>query len=758
MTRRMLINAQRPEELRIAVVNDDTLENYQVQVAERGLTRGNIYRGVIASIQPSLNAAFIDYGAERHGFLAIQDVVPEAYYRTPEGKGRPKIEEVLDRGKPIVVQVTREPEGQKGAALTTNLSLAGRYLVLTPFDDTRGISRKVEDEDTRKKLRQIVGKLKIPAGCGVIVRTNALDQNKTALNRDFSALSRLWKRIQTEAREGGRRKQQAKLLYSDQDIVVQALRDYLDSSIQEVLVDDDAVNAKAEKYMKAFMPRSKTQLIRYQERAPLFSGYKLERQIDRIYDRIVELQSGGSIVIDRTEALTAIDVNSGRSTRAGSQEETALHTNVEAAAEVARQLRLRDIGGLLVVDFIDMRSIRNQKKVEKALRDAMKPDKARTAVSRISRNGLLEINRQRIHQALDMRTHRSCPTCDGTGRIASPEMVGLNLLRRIEARAASGPLKKVRIALHPELADAFQNDRRLQIADIEREFELQVEVIAASHLHRHEQEVEWMQRDAPSVDQRPKVERQPRVTSTEVTEAPTKKPRRRRRRSRRGGSDEAPAVEASTEESAATAAEEAAPRGSRRRGRRKEPAQKDAAPAPTDAASADSEAAPKPARRSRRKGVQPAPPSDSVENLEENDSQIAVLGLGGEDGAEPANRGRRRRSRRRTAKPAASDEPAAPAAEPTDLPPGLEEPADSQIAILGYAKPGEDPLTNGKPAAAKPRRRRGSRRGGGGKANGNLSAGGNSDAPPPRRRPRRRRRPPSGGGTSPSSGAPGNTD
>jgi len=490
----MLINAQSPEELRIAVAHGTNLESYHVEVADAGMTRGNIYRGVIAGIQPSLNAAFIDYGAERNGFLSIQDVVPEAYYREPSG-GRPRIEDVLEKGKPIVVQVSRDPEGQKGSALTTNLSLAGRYLVLTPFDSMRGVSRKVEDEDVRKELREIAHKLEVPEGCGLIVRTNALDQNRTVLARDVQALLRLWKRVQSEAIAG----RQTKLLYSDQDLILRAIRDVLDSSIEEVLVDDDAAFEAAGEYMQAFLPRSKTTLVRYTERAPIFFRYGVEEQIDKIYERSVALPSGGSIVIDPTEALTAIDVNSGKSTRGGSQEETALQTNLEAAAEVARQLRMRDVGGLIVVDFIDMRSIKAKKKVEKAVKDAMKVDRARNNVGRISSNGLVEINRQRISQALRLRTHRACPTCAGTGRIASPEMVSLNLLRRIEGRAASGRLQSVRVSLHPELADALQNSRRQKLAALEREFQIGIEIIASTSLHRPEEKIEWIDRPGGAV-------------------------------------------------------------------------------------------------------------------------------------------------------------------------------------------------------------------------------------------------------------------
>jgi ribonuclease E len=492
----------------VAVLDGDSLESYQIEVAERGLTRGNIYRGVIANVQPSLNAAFIDYGAEKHGFLAIQDVVPEAYYRQPSN-GRPRIEEVLERGKPIVVQIQKEPEGTKGAALTTNLSLAGRYLVLTPFDPVMGVSRKVEEEESRKHLKELAASLKVPEGCGVIVRTNAHDQSKVTLNRDLAALLRVWKRVETEARQG----RGTKLLYSDQDLLTRAVRDYLDSSVEEVLVDDDAAFEKAADYIRAFMPRTKTKLVRYAERTPLFARFDLEPQIDRIYERAVPLPAGGSLVIDRTEALTAVDVNSGRATRAASQEETALQTNLEAAREVARQLRLRDIGGLVVVDFIDMRSQKSQRKVEKELRDAMKADKARSTVGKISPNGLLEINRQRIQQALLLRTHRPCPTCGGMGRISSPEMVSLALLRRIEARAATGSLKAVKIGLHPELADFFQNSRRRELAALEEEFDLRVEIHATTHLRRSEQKIEWIDREAG--DERPRP--QPRPAPAAVT-------------------------------------------------------------------------------------------------------------------------------------------------------------------------------------------------------------------------------------------------
>lgn len=487
MTRRMLISSQLPEELRIAIVSDSTLEEYQFEVAEAGLTRANIYRAIIASLEPSLNAAFIDYGGPRHGFLACRDVVPEARYREPKKDGPTRVQDILEKDKPIVVQVTRDPEGRKGAVLTTNLSLAGRYLVLTPFDDIRGVSRKVEDDDERAELKEMAQSFELPEGCGVVVRTNARDQARRDLNRDLAALLRLWRRIQDEARAGSG----IRLLYSDQDLILRVVRDYLDSSVDEILVDHDDAQRKVERYLKAFLPRGKVRVKRYDERVPLFTRFELEEQIESIYRRKVPLPSGGSIVIETTEALTAIDVNSGSATQAGSQEETALRINLEAADEVARQLRLRDIGGLVVVDYIDMDRQQHRRKVEKAQRDALKSDKARSRISRISANGLMEINRQRLRQPLTQRRLVECPTCAGRGRIPSPEVTSLQLLRRIEARAATGTMKSVVIRLHPQVADALQNLRRREIAALEEEFAIRIEVKGSPLLERLDEDVQW---------------------------------------------------------------------------------------------------------------------------------------------------------------------------------------------------------------------------------------------------------------------------
>ncbi len=488
----MLINAQRAQQVRVAIIADGILRDYQVEVADRDLCRGNIYRGVVANIQPSLNAAFIDIGEERHGFLPVADVSESAYHKQPpKDARRPRIDQVLEKGKTIVVQVTKDGVGQKGPALTTSVALAGRYLVFTPFDSVRGISRKAEDDDARKKVRERLKKLSLPEGNGVIVRTNGLEQNQTTLNRDLSALVRLWKKIKTEIGKG----RGPSFLYSDQNLVVQALRDYLDKSISEVVVDEPEVHQQVADYMATFMPRSKINLSLYNERLPVFSRYRLETQIDRIYERQAPLPSGGYLVIDNTEALTAIDVNSGRATRNNNHDESILNTNLEAAQEVARQLRLRDIGGLVVVDFIDMRLRKHQHKLEKEMRDSMKDDKARYSVGRISSNGLLEINRQRIKQAIRLRTHRPCPTCDGVGTIASGEFAALNLLGRIESRVATGLVDRVTIALHPEIADTLQNHYRPRLAQLESELDLAIEIISAPGFARLEERLDFHQRE-----------------------------------------------------------------------------------------------------------------------------------------------------------------------------------------------------------------------------------------------------------------------
>ncbi len=486
----MLINGRHAEQLRVAVVEGGVLQLYDVEGTEATLKRGNIYRGVVANIERSLNAGFIEYGDAKHGFLTRHDVIPQAFHRDA-GDSAP-IDQILQKGQPLVVQVTRDAEGGKGATLTTNISLAGRFLVYFPYDAQRGVSRKVEDEALRRKLREKAKDLDLDEGEGVIVRTNAAEQTKADLKADLQVLKRLWKAVVDDTAQG----RGAKLLYDDQDLLIHSLRDNLDTQIAEVLIDDEQLLAKAEKYVQAVMPRAKVALKLYAESMPLFSRFNVEPQIASIYSRTVGLPSGGAIVIDHAEALTAIDVNSGKSKAGKNQGDTASHTNLEAAAEVGRQLRLRDIGGLVVVDFIDMRSRAHRHDVEKALREAMKPDHARHEIGRIGENGLVEINRQRIRSALQLRTRRICPTCEGVGRIISPELLSLNLVRRIEGRAATGRLARAKVVLHSKVADFVQNNRRRELADLERTYRIVVEIVGDPGVELSTERYEWF--DVPA--------------------------------------------------------------------------------------------------------------------------------------------------------------------------------------------------------------------------------------------------------------------
>ncbi|MCL2326097.1 MAG: Rne/Rng family ribonuclease [Proteobacteria bacterium] len=488
MTRKILINGRREEELRVAIVENQTLEDFEIETKRSGLLRNNIYRGVVSNIAPSLNAAFVDFGESKNGFLAFNDVVESAYHKPVKGEPQ-RISEILVPGQPLIVQVIKDATGQKGAQVTTNISLAGRYLVLRPKDAKSGVSRKV-DEDARADLTQKARSLDLPEGYGCIVRTNATDQPRAILLRDAKVLVQLWRKMEAEYKRGT----EPTLLYNDQDIVVQIMRDYFDSTIHEVLIDNKSCYERARAYVHATVPGGEDRIKCYEDRMPLFSRYNLEKQINQIYARQVSLPSGGFIAIDPTEALTAIDVNSARSTKRETQDLTAYHTNIEAAVEIARQLRMRDIGGLIVIDFIDMKSGKHQRDVERVMRNAMSRDKARNKVERISANGLLEINRQRISQALSQRTHLQCPTCGGRGFVPTIEAMGLSLIREIEARAIDGSIGGVVITLHPDIAQAFQNARRHDIAQLEEVFSIRIEILASRDMSRGENAIEWLTR------------------------------------------------------------------------------------------------------------------------------------------------------------------------------------------------------------------------------------------------------------------------
>ena len=485
LTRKILINGRREEEVRVAIVENQTLEDFEIQSKHSGLLRNNIYRAVVTSIAPSLNAAFVDFGESKNGFLAFNDVV-ESVYAKPV-KDASKIADILNVGQELIVQIIKDATGLKGAQVTTNISVAGRYLVLRPKDAKSGVSRKVDD-DARADLTQKIRSLDLPDGYGCIVRTNAMDQSRAILLRDAKVLVQLWHKIEAEAAKSTG----PKLLYNDQDLVVQAMRDYFDSTINEVIIDDKSCYERALTYVKATVASSENKLTLYSDKLPLYTRYGIEKQIDRIYARTVRLPSGGFIVIDPTEALTAIDVNSAHSTKRESQDLTAYHTNLEAAVEIGRQLRMRDIGGLIVIDFIDMRLGKHQRDVERVMRNALMRDKARCKVERISANGLLEINRQRISQALSQRTHLECPTCGGRGFIPSADAIGMTLIREIDARAANGEVGGVIIKLHPDIAQQLQNERRREFAQLELEYGIRIEIVASRDISLGDESIEWL--------------------------------------------------------------------------------------------------------------------------------------------------------------------------------------------------------------------------------------------------------------------------
>ncbi len=483
----MLINATRTTEVRAAILNDGKLDQLEIEHQDSQLLKGNIYKGRVANVEASLNACFVEFGAEKQGFLPLDEINPAAYHIKAKGSGKPRIEDVMRKGRELIVQVVKDPIGNKGAALTTRVSLAGRYIVLMPLDDVRGVSRKISNDAQRKSLKEIATTLKVPKEYGFIVRTAGMDRTKTDLNRDAAQLVRAWKDVLKNSKPA----KAPELLYEDSDLVVRMLRDHYSTEVTEVLIDTEEAFQKAHDYFSVVMPRSKDVLTAYSDRVPLFTRYQVERQVEQIFSRRADLKSGGYILIDPTEALISIDVNSGRSTKQKSQEDTALHTNLEAAAEIARQLRLRDLGGLIVIDFIDMPANKSNRAVEKVLKTSLKDDKARTYVGKISENGLLEVNRQRLKQALTLRTHRPCPTCDGRGIIPSQDFVAHKLLRSIEAKAANGSFAKVTISLHPELADHLQNTHRRDIVMIEQRFGVLIAVEGRPGVHRGEEEVAY---------------------------------------------------------------------------------------------------------------------------------------------------------------------------------------------------------------------------------------------------------------------------
>ncbi|MDY6946475.1 MAG: Rne/Rng family ribonuclease [Pseudomonadota bacterium] len=489
--KRMLVNATQEEELRVALVDGQRIYDLDVEHPSREQKKANVYKGRITRVEPSLEACFVDYGAERHGFLPLKEVSREYFKDGQSPGGRGNIRELLNEGQEVIVQVEKEERGNKGAALTTFISLAGRFLVLMPNNARAGgVSRRIEGED-REQLREALDQVQIPDGMGAIVRTAGVGRTAEELQWDLDNLKEVWNAVAAAA-EG---KPAPFLIYQESKAIIRALRDYLADDIGEILVDDQGIYTEAQQYMQRFMPAGLRKLKFYEDSVPLFTRFQIENQIESAHSHKVNLPSGGSIVIDPTEALVSIDINSARATRGGDIETTATNTNLEAADEIARQLRLRDLGGLIVIDFIDMESQKNQRAVEDRLRDAVKQDRARIQIGRISRFGLLELSRQRLRPSIGESASINCPRCSGMGSIRSVDSLALALLRLIGEEARKDRTVKVIAQLPVEVATYLMNEKREWLNNIESKSSVQVVLVPNKYIETPAYEIRRVRDD-----------------------------------------------------------------------------------------------------------------------------------------------------------------------------------------------------------------------------------------------------------------------
>jgi ribonuclease E len=659
MSKVMLVNVTHVEESRVAILEDGVLAQYEIETINRTNIKGNIHNAVVENVHPSLEAAFLRLSSDLKGFLPLDEVNFKLLPSRGDSRARGRIGQHLHPGQRLMVQVVREPFAGKPPTVTTYFSLPGRYLVLMPGVDSAGVSRKIEDAAQRDHLRKLVDELKPPEGFGLIVRTAGLGQTKMELQRDLRYLLRLWESIQRASKATDF----PGLVYRERDLVIRTIRDYFTPEIGEVWIDSPETYERALEFVRDLMP-GKAKIVKlHSGDRPLFSKFNLEEQIESIYKRRVQLKSGGEIVIDGTEALTAIDVNSARSSRQGDAEENALATNVEAAAEIARQFRLRDLGGLVVVDFIDMMAARNQKKVEKVMRDAMRTDRAKYDVTRISKLGLMEIARQRIKGEKLGASYATCPACEGFGLVKNVEPAGLAALRKLQARCLRGDFGRMRMALPPDVASWILNNKRDDLVQLEKRHGIRVTVESKPSLKRHESEFEAFPREkveeppalvawdrpAPPIppdlkdlgemaaDQAAAAEPVPAAApaappaeGTGPTEGGGRKRRRRRRRHSRGagGPSESPAAGAPVDGDSVDETESAL-----------------GAPAP----GFDEEVTPDAGENAHEPQVASAVPAAVVTpSPAEFDSGSHEEGdAGGRDGGGPSRRRRRRRRRRR---------------------------------------------------------------------------------------------------------------
>ncbi|MFB3073206.1 MAG: Rne/Rng family ribonuclease [bacterium] len=514
----MLINAREEEEIRVAIVEDGILQELDIKTTAKEQLKGNIYKAKVVNVEQGLQAAFVDFSGGKPGFLSLGEIQPN-YLPEKEKGDRRRIQEVLKRGQELLVQVTKDEIGAKGAALTTYISLPGRYLVLMPGSDSSGISRKIEDEVTRQRLKKIMGQLDVPSDMGLIVRTAGLDRTKTELGKDLTYLLKLWETIAQKGEEA----KAAALIYQDLNVIIRAIRDYFTTDIGEVLIDNQEVYEEAKEFFADVMPRFGSRVKLYSDKRPLFSKFDLENQIEMIYEWKIPLKGGGSIIIEPTEALVTIDVNSGRGLPKKGMEETAYQTNLEAAREAARQLRLRDLGGLVVIDFIDMRDRKHKAAVEREFRAAVKPDKARIQTSSISRFGLMELSRQRLRSPLMDVSFSSCPNCQGHGVIKSTEAKSMEILRKIHTAAAQGNVREVRGIMSASVVEYLLNRKRRELLQIETDYDVKVVLSGTTEILGTHYELEYIRRDVPKEERPPRTRRRRRrAPKSEEPEAVSK--------------------------------------------------------------------------------------------------------------------------------------------------------------------------------------------------------------------------------------------
>jgi ribonuclease E len=473
MKKKILINAKYSEEKRVAIVQGDRLVDFYVQVLTKEHLRGNIYKGLVVKIEPSLQAAFVDFGPKKHGFLQKREIMPTIFGGGAQENAK-RIQDIVSVGQEVIVQVEKDERDTKGASLTTYISLPGRYIVMMPGQNRVGISRKIEDKKDRERLKEIFSALKLPPKMGFILRTAGSDKTGDDLENDLKYLTKLWEKIQKENKVA----MAPALIYKEQDIAVRTVRDYLTSDVDEVLVDDQTALRNIKDFLRRTLPWRKINIKYFKGKSPIFELHNIEDQVSKINDRYVRLPSKGNLVFDRAEALTAIDVNSGRRGKEKNVEQTALTTNLEAADEIARQLRLRDMGGLIVIDFIDMESAKNRREVEGRLKAALIADKAHTDVNGISRFGILEMTRERLRTAYFESAYRKCRTCEGLGVVKTREMLALSAFRDIHIKVSKGGIQSITCRLPVTSANLLNNTKRDELIAMEKEFKIKINVLA----------------------------------------------------------------------------------------------------------------------------------------------------------------------------------------------------------------------------------------------------------------------------------------